>query len=105
MSDPLITLKKLSTSEDEGQQEELVLIDQADELAREIMLGGVMLSDEATSARLYETLDQLAGYKLSDRLCESGGEVAHDRARNAFYIGLTTGIRFARATDGGAATE
>ena len=100
MSDVLINLKKLSTCEDEDQQDELKRIDQADELARDIMLGGVMLSDEANSARLYEALDQLAGFKLSDRLCECGRDVTYTRDRNSFYIGLTTGIRFARATDG-----
>ena len=32
--------------------------------------------------------------------CESSHVVALDRSENAYYLGLTVGLRLARATDG-----
>ena len=107
MSDPILTLRKLSTIEDEEDHLELGKLREADQYALEFMGSGVLLSGEAAGARLVEAIDGLTGEEFCGcESCEHARSVDSTRNSAAFYIGLTAGLRLARATestDGGAA--
>ena len=101
MPDPVLILRKLSTSEDELDQRHLDRIREADKLAGDLVVGGVLMSRDASCCRLTSAIDQLVGETLCGCAhCESSHEVALDRSENAYYLGLTVGLRLARATDG-----
>ena len=103
MSDPVLTLRDLATSEANQDQKELTKILRADAYAADLVVGGVLLGREAPIARLETAIDTYEGSELcSCGNCESAMTVSLGRSTAAFYIGLATGLRLARATDAGA---
>ena len=97
----ILTLQKLHTKEDEHDQEVLTEILSADKYAPDIVVGGPLLSDEASLTRLEEACSALSGEALCN-CCEAFLEATWARQRAAYFVGLATGLRLARATDGGA---
>lgn len=89
-----LALSKLLTSEDEEQHKALELFAKADTVAREVVLIGPLLLDEAVSARLYEAIQRWTGKSNPNDMGLSGTDWA-------YRIGLTAGLRLARALDGG----
>ncbi len=99
MSDPVLTLHALATSEAASDQKELANILRADAYAADLVVGGVLMGREAPFARLETAIDGYEGSELCGcGNCESAMAVSLGRSTAAFYIGLATGLRLARAT-------
>ena len=105
MSDPVLTLRDLATIECKGEQEEIANIMRADTHAAELVVGGVLMGQDAPFARLEAAIDRYTDERPCDCLnCERAFEVSLARSSAAYYIGLAVGLRLARATDAGGAS-
>ena len=103
MPDPILNFRKLLTTEDHEDHVELGSVNKTDAYAAEIVVGGVLLSNDASRERLVTAIDAVVGSSFCVcGNCESARADAADRSDAAFYLGLTAGLRLARATDGGA---
>jgi hypothetical protein len=89
-------LPKLSTLEDDGQQDEMRSLIRADVEAGALVLGGVLLSEDATAARLDEALDRLDEPVPSGLDDELGRQFMH-RQKWSYRLGLAVGLRLAQA--------
>jgi hypothetical protein len=88
----ILDLKKLHTSEDESEREELANLELADAHAGSFIIAGPLLdpltAGDPLSVRLYETVSKLSG--LKDPLDPS-------REDWAYRLGLMVGLRLALA--------
>ncbi len=100
MPDPLLTLRKFATSEDQEDQKALAQAQRAEADAADILVGGVLLSSEATLGRLELAIDRQTGEAFCGcQNCERVFTVSLDSSRAAYYTGLAVGLRLARATE------
>ena len=100
MPDRILSIRKLVTSEDHEDQMELGRLRMADNYASEIVVGGVLLTDDAKQARLVTAVDLVSEKEFCGcRNCEHARAVDAIRNESSFYIGLAAGLRMARATE------
>ena len=81
---PILSIRKLRTSEDEPLQQELTELERADPYARDMILAGAIPYMAEDWARVDEALEDLAGP-------EPRGGTSGERW--AYYIGLCVGLR------------
>ena len=96
-----LALSKLRTIEDEHQQRELDLLAEVDRVAAELVIAGPVFLDEAVFARLSSACESLNGGELIPRDDEAAAAVLN-AMKWSYRVGLMTGLRLARALDGGA---
>lgn len=85
----ILNVRKLSTSEDEGLQEELTRLDQADVLARDLVVAGAVPDHAEPWARVHESIDLLANDERHDGF-------NYEREEWAYYLGIAVGLRIAQ---------
>ena len=104
MSDPILTLKKFKTCEDEKDHARLSELQRADQYAADLITAGVLLPGEAGLVRLANAIDDITGESFCTcGNCERAFSKALERAITGYFVGLAAGLRLARTTDGGAA--
>lgn len=93
----LLKLTRLAANEDEGQHNELARLALADGAASEIIIGGPILNDNISYSRLSAAIDELSGTTEYNDYGDALGAMEW-----GYRIGLMTGLRLARALEGGA---
>jgi hypothetical protein len=102
-------LPKLSTCEDEEQQQEIGLLSQADAYAVALVVGGPLIdpmtAGAATETRLMEAINTLTNTEppADHNVSEDVAQIVVERTHWAYRLGLMTGLRLARAVDAGGA--
>ena len=96
---PVLSVRKLQTSDDEGIHHELARLDDADSYAREIIIAGAFPERDEAWGRIYdaiETLSNVTPTQINEATDECDRECFVEQGyQAAYHLGIAVGLRLA----------